>query len=488
MSAIKLAEAGYPDVTLFEKADRLGGTWRDNTYPGVACDVPSHLYSYSFAPNPDWSRLYSSGPEILAYVEDVARRHDVYSRIRFSEEVIRCEFSGGVWRIETSQGRRELADVVIAATGVTHHPRFPDIPGLSTFGGAAFHSARWDHSVLLDGRRIGVVGTGSSAVQIVSALVPRAGRLTLFQRTPQWILPQENKSYTAEERVNFQRNPDVMRAMRAGIERRFREDFSDAVIDRHSPRLEVMQDLCRGYLETQVRDPALRERLRPGYRAGCKRLIISADFYRAIQASNAALVTEGIEAIEPRGVRTHDGTLHELDVLVLATGFRTDRFMRPTQVIGRDGRKLDDEWAQRPSSYLTVAIPGFPNLFLLNGPNSPVGNFPLIEVAEVQMRYILQLLDLLRAGRCRDISPTRDATESFEAERTLAAQNTVWTAGCKSWYLDDRGIPAAWPWTIARFREQLATPELSAFEVALGNGDSAWTWGQSPFSGHRSNS
>jgi len=451
-------------VTIFEKADRVGGTWRDNTYPGVACDVPSHLYSYSFAPNPDWSRQYSSGSEILAYIEAVARRYDVYSKIRFGEEVKRCEFSDGRWRFTTSRGHGDDVDVLIAATGVTHHPRFPDIPGLSSFGGAAFHSARWNHEVPLDGRRIGVVGTGSSAVQIVSALTPRAGRLVLFQRTPQWILPQENKVYSADDRDNFRRDPEVMRHIRAGIERRFRQDFSDAVVDRHSERLDVMQETCREYLETQVRDPVLRERLRPTYRAGCKRLIISADFYTAIQAPNAALVTESIASIEPRGVRTRDGVLHELDVLVLATGFRTDRFMRPAQVVGRDGRELDEQWAQRPSAYLTVTIPGFPNLFLLNGPNSPVGNFPLIEVAEVQMAYILQLLDLLRTGRCREISPSYVATESFEAERTAAAHNTVWMAGCKSWYLDDRGVPAAWPWTIARFRETLATPRLEDFE------------------------
>jgi cation diffusion facilitator CzcD-associated flavoprotein CzcO len=464
MSAIKLREAGHRDVTIYEKAASLGGTWRDNTYPGVACDVPSHLYSYSFALNPDWSRQYSSGAEILAYVEAVARRHEVLPQIRFGEEVMRCEFRDGRWHIGTSTGRSDVADVVIAATGLTQHPRMPEIAGVSNFEGASFHSARWDHSIPLEGKRVGVIGTGSSATQIVCALVPRVGKLMLFQRTPQWIMPQENKVFTDADRAKFRDRPQVMQSMRASLERRFRQDFSDAVIDKTSRCLQVMQEMCIANLEAQVTDPGLREKLRPNYRAGCKRLIISSDFYRAIQAPNAALVTESIERIEPRGVRTSDGVLHELDVLVFATGFRVDRFMRPTHIVGRDGLELDTLWAQRPGSYLTIAIPGFPNLFMLNGPNSPFGNFPLIEVAEVQMAYILQLVEQLRRGDCRELSPTPRAALDFETEREAATRDTVWVSGCSSWYLDDRGIPAAWPWTIARFREQLAKPDLTAYE------------------------
>jgi cation diffusion facilitator CzcD-associated flavoprotein CzcO len=463
MSAIKLAQAGYRDVTVFEKADRLGGTWRENTYPGVACDVPSHVYSYSFAPNPNWSRVFSPGSEIQAYIEAVARRYEIEPRIRFSEEVTRCEFADGQWRVETSRGQRYSAEVVIAATGVTHHPKLPDIHGLASFAGPAFHSARWDHGVELAGRRLGIIGTGSTAVQLVSALVDRVGKLLLFQRTAQWIAPQDNPPYTPEQRAAFREQPEMQRAMRAELERRFVAGFSDAVVDVNSPQLEVIAQNCRANLESQVRDPALREKLRPNYRAACKRLVISPDFYQAIQHPNAELVCEGIEAIEPKGVRTRDGRLHELDVLVFATGFQTDRFVRPTEVIGSEGRRLAEVWAKRPTAYLSVVLPGFPNFFMLNGPSSPVGNFSLIDVAERQMAYALQLIEQLRSGACREISPSEDAAASFEAARVEATKHTVWVSGCKSWYLDDRGVPASWPWTLARFRAELAAPDLAAY-------------------------
>lgn len=465
VAAVALARAGITDYTIYEKADRVGGTWRDNTYPGVACDVPSHLYSFSFAPNPDWSRQFAAGTEIQAYVEDVAHRYGVVQRMRFGEEVVRCEFANGRWHVETASGRRDSADFVISATGITHHPNTPDIPGLDTFAGAAFHSARWNHDVPLEGRRVGVIGTGSSAVQIVSALVERVGRLTLFQRTPQWVMPQENRPFSAADREALRRDPDSMQALRASLERRFVQNFSDAVVDADSPRLQAIEALCREHLETTVVDPELRARLRPDYQVACKRLIISSDFYRAIQHPNAELVTERIARIEPEGVRTHDQRLHALDVLVLATGFRTDRFIRPVEVIGAGGRRLDVVWNKRPTAYMCVAVPEFPNFFMLNGPNGPVGNYPLIEVAELQMGYVLQLIELLRTGRCRTVAPRADSTAAFEQARIEAAKRTVWTTGCRSWYLDDEGVPAAWPWTIRAFRDAMAAPQLDHYEL-----------------------
>ncbi len=465
LAAIKLEDAGFGDVVVYEKAARLGGTWRENTYPGIACDVPSHLYSYSFAPNPDWSHYYSPGAEIAAYLERVAREHDVTRLVRFEEEVTAATFVDGRWQLETGRGRPDAADVLIAATGVLHHPRYPDIPGLEDFAGASFHSARWGHDVALDGRRVGVVGTGSTAVQIVSALVDRVAALTLFQRTAQWIMPQENLRYPEEEKAELRAHPERIRTLRAEISAVFAEHFANAVVDATSPQMRLIDQMCRANLETSVADPALRERLRPDYHAACKRLVISPDFYQVIQKPNAELVTSGIERVEPAGIRTRDGRLHPLDVLVLATGFRVDRFMRPMRIAGRDGLALDAVWAERPSAYLSIAIPGFPNLFMLNGPNGPVGNFSLIEVAELQFGYVAQLIELLRAGRCREIDATRVATDRFEAERVAAARKTVWMTGCRSWYLDDRGIPAAWPWTFDRFRAAMAAPCLEAYAL-----------------------
>jgi cation diffusion facilitator CzcD-associated flavoprotein CzcO len=468
LSAIKLREAGLGDVVIYEKASRLGGTWRENTYPGIACDVPSHLYCYSFAPNPDWSHRFSPGGEIQAYLERVARAHGVDRLIRFGDEVTRCELAGGRWRLETARGERDEADVVIAATGVLHHPRYPDIEGLERFRGACFHSARWDHAVPLDGQRVGIVGTGSSAVQITSAIIDRVARLVLFQRTAQWIFPQENPPYSEAEKAEFRRHPELLREIREQISRLFADNFSNAVVNADAPQMQAIEEACRANLEQSVRDPVLREKLRPSYRAACKRLVISPDFYQAIQKPNAELVTEGIARVEPAGVRTRDGRLHPLDVLVLATGFRVDRFVRPMEVIGRGGLRLDAVWTPHPVAYLSIAVPGFPNFFMLNGPNGPVGNFSLIEVAELELAYILALVDLLRAGRCRELCPTPAATARFEAERVAAARHTVWMTGCQSWYLDERGIPAVWPWTFDRFREAMAAPRLEDYELLRG--------------------
>jgi cation diffusion facilitator CzcD-associated flavoprotein CzcO len=465
LSAVKLTEVGLTDFTIYEKADRVGGTWRENTYPGVACDVPSQLYCYSFALNAEWSHPFASGDEIEAYFERVAREHDIERSIRFGEEIVVCEFVDGRWHLETASGHRDVVDVVIAATGVLHHPSYPDIEGLDTFAGHAFHSARWDHDVALAGARVGVIGTGSTAVQITAAIVDEVGQLSLFQRTAQWVMPQENPPYTDEMKEEFRHDPALLEKIHAELSQMFADGFANAVVDADSPGMKMIEDACRDNLEQSVTDPELRERLRPDYRAACKRLVVSGDFYEAIQAPTAELVTAGIERIEPGGVRTRDGVLHELDVLVLATGFRVDSFMRPMSVVGRDGTKLSEVWAERPNAYLSISIPDFPNFFMLNGPNGPVGNFSLIEVAELQFGYIMGLVERIHSGECREISATRDAMEHHEAARVEAAKKTVWTTGCRSWYLDDRGVPATWPWPFDRFRAEMAAPKMDAYET-----------------------
>jgi len=466
LSAVKLKEAGLTDFTVYEKASRLGGTWRENTYPGIGCDVPSHLYSYSFRLNPHWSHRYSPGAEIQAYLERTAEESGVLPFFRFGDEVVRCTFERGRWRLETASGHRGEADIVIAATGVLHHPKIPHFAGLETFAGAAFHSARWDHSVPLDGRRIGVIGTGSTAVQITGALAERAAKFCLFQRTAQWIMPQENPAYSPAEQSAFRADPKLLRGLHEDLSKLFAEGFASGLVDADSPAMQAIAAACLKNLEESVRDPALKERLRPNYRAACKRLVISPNFYEAIQLPNAELVTSAIERIEPRGVRTADGRLHDLDVLVLATGFQVDRFLRPIDVIGRGGIRLSEFWEKRPLAYLSIAIPGFPNLFMLNGPNGPVGNFSLIEVAEIQFRYIEKLIDLFRTGGAREIAVSAAATEQLEAERVDAARKTIWSSGCRSWYLDDRGIPMTWPWTFERFRAEMAAPKLEAYELS----------------------
>ncbi len=460
LAAIELRKAGHDDVTVYEKNSGVGGTWFENTYPGLSCDVPSHFYSYSFALNPEWSRRYSSGPEIRSYFEDIARRYEIYPRIRFDSEITECRFEDGRWHLRTKEGTRDVADFVIAATGVLHHPAIPAFEGMADFAGAAFHSARWDHDVPTRDRRVGVVGTGSSAIQIVSALADDVDELVLFQRTAQWIMPTENPPYSEAEHEEFRRNPGAMQTIREETARRFTDGFANILVDAESPILEMTQEMCRQHLEQSVRDPVLREKLRPTYRAACKRLVLSDRFYEAIQRPNARLVTEEIERLEEKGVRTRDGALHELDVLVLATGFRVDRFVRPMEVLGVGGRHLDDAWKDGPTAYLALTVPDFPNFFLLNGPNGPVGNFSLIEVAELQLGYLLQLVEEVRTRRCRTLCVSHRAMERFDRERREAARNTIWASGCRSWYLDASGLPTAWPFTFDRFREEMARPKL----------------------------
>ncbi|MEO2085592.1 MAG: NAD(P)/FAD-dependent oxidoreductase, partial [Acidimicrobiales bacterium] len=408
---------------------------------------------------------FAAGAEILDYLEGVATSNGVQESIRFGEEVVRCDFVDGRWHLETSLGAHDVVDVVIAATGVLHHPALPDIEGLASFGGRTAHTARWDPTVPIDGQRIGIIGTGSSAIQMVAAIADRVQALSLFQRTAQWVMPQENPAYTEEETRVFRDDPAVMTTLHEDISEMFANGFSNAVVDAESDGIRMIEAACVANLEDSVADVALRERLRPDYRAACKRLVVSPDFYSAIQHPNAELVTDSIQCVEPEGVRTVDGRLHELDVLVLATGFRVDRFMRPMEVVGPDDTRLSDLWARRPTAYMSIAVPGIPNFFMLNGPNGPIGNFSLIEVAELQFAFILQLVDRIRSGECSLVSATTRATEAFEATRVEAAKKTVWATGCRSWYLDDRGVPAAWPWTFQRFREVMAEPNVDDFHL-----------------------
>lgn len=465
LAAIKLEQAGHHDFVIYEKADRLGGTWRENRYPGIACDVPSHLYSYSFALNPEWSQRFAPGSEIQAYFEDVAKRFGVERRIVYGTEITSCVYGDdGRWHTEASDGTRDVGDFVIAATGVLHHPNIPDLPGLDTFEGEAFHSARWRDDLELSGKRLGLVGTGSSAIQITSAVVDQVESFTLFQRTAQWVTPIDNPAFSDDEKAEFRVNEQAMQAIRDEVSHMFIDGFANILVDAESPVLQVMHDMCEHNLRDHVQDPELLEKLTPTYRAGCKRLIMSPDFYTAIQKPNARVVTERIERVEPTGVRTADGELHELDVLVLATGFRVDRFVRPMHVVGRGGVPLDQVWERGPTAYMAISVPEMPNFFMLNGPNGPVGNFSLIAVAELQCDYFLQLVEEVRAGRCREVCVSQDAMHAFDEARKKAAETTIWNSGCKSWYLDDAGLPTAWPWTYDRFREEMAAPRLEDYD------------------------
>ncbi|WP_375194159.1 flavin-containing monooxygenase [Sphingobium sp.] len=465
LAAIKLKQDGE-NFIVYEKAERLGGTWRDNRYPGLTCDVPAHAYTYSFEPYAEWQAYYAKGEEIRTYFELTAAKYEVTPHIRFGCEVMSCVWQDeeAVWLLGLSTGESVEADVVIAASGVLHHPRMPDIEGLDGFAGDVFHSARWQDEARIDGARVGVVGNGSTGVQIITALHDRAEALVHFQRSPQWIMPVPYFRYSEEERAAFRRDPGLIDAIRydkeywANIHR-----FTQAITHVDGPEIAIIEQLCLDNLENSVRDPELKEKLRPNYRAACKRLIYSWCYYDAVQQPNVTVEREGIARIEPEGVRLKDGRLQPLDTLVLATGFQADRFIRPTQVLGRNGLSLDDVWSTRPTAYYAVTIPNFPNFFMLNGPTGPVGNFSLIDIAERQWAYVEQLLAPLRRGEALTVEPTMRAHAGYEERRVAAARTTIFGSGCSSWYLDATGVPSSWPWSYEAFAEAMAAPIMADY-------------------------
>lgn len=467
LAAIKLKQAGE-DFVLYEKAARLGGTWRENRYPGLTCDVPAHAYTYSFEPYPEWQAYYATGGEIQTYFEMVAAKYGVLGNFRFNSEVTAAHYddASARWKLTLADGTKDEADVVIAASGVLHHPRTPAIPGLESFEGKAFHTARWDDSAPIDGAKVGLIGCGSTGIQIVTAINKRVEKLVHFQRSPQWVMPVPQFPYTDAEREAFRQNPALMDEIRYNpdyINAVLR--FTDGVTDIDGPQMAEIEELCRQHLEASIRDPELKEKLRPNYRAACKRLIYSWCYYEEVQHPAVYVETGRIERVEPKGVRMTDGTFHPLDTLILATGFHADRFIRPTSVTGAGGRSLDQFWARRPTAHYAVTLPGFPNFFMLNGPTGPVGNFSLIDIAERQWDYIAQLVAHVRASNGRAIAPTQAAFADYEERRIAAAKKTIFGSGCTSWYLDDEGVPATWPWSYQAFADAMDHPRLEEYEL-----------------------
>ena len=464
LAAIELRKQGYKNLALFEKADNVGGTWRENTYPGLSCDVPAHHYTYSFARNPHWSKTYASGSEIQKYFESIYESYNLKECIQFNSEVSNLSFDGEYWILDFLEQEAVTAKAVIVATGVLHHPKIPTLNGQDIFQGKQFHSAKWEHDLPLEDLKVGVIGNGSSGIQIVSALAKEAKEVFHFQRTAQWMMPLENLSFSNEQKLAFA-NPDLLaQAMdfegyAAAVDR-----YSHALIDMQSEAAHEMAMYCQMNLD-RVLDPELKKLLTPDHKPLCKRLIWSSEYYDAIQKPHAHLITDSISNISQTGIVT-DTEAIDLDVIVYATGFDTSMFMRPINILGLNSITLEDYWQEYPKAYYSIAMPGFPNLFMLNGPNGPVGNFSLIDIAEQQMQYISQLITLLFQGQIKYIHPKIDATEKYEFARETAAKKTVWyLGGCNSWYLNSAGIPASWPWTYGRFVEAMQTPALEDFEI-----------------------
>lgn len=447
---VALQRAGFTDFTLFEKAADFGGTWHANTYPGLVCDVPSRYYQFTFAMNPEWSQLYSTGPEIKNYLAGTARKHGLHKHTVFGAEVVGAEFEDGAWTVRTSGGTVERFDFVMCATGFLHRPTRPDIAGLDDFGGTVMHSARWNHEVDLTGKRVGVIGTGSTGTQLVGALAGRVPKVVMFQRTPQWILPTVNRAYSRVTKQAYRRIP-LLGTAAYYVNRGFFAAFSQGLVHPGRVRKFIQWVVARNL--RSVKDPELRAKLTPDYEAMCKRLVVSDRFYSVVQRPDVELVTSGIDHIKPYGVVTADGQLHELEILLLATGFDSHAFMRPMAITGTDGRTLDQAWADGPRAFEGVMMPDFPNLFMLVGPHSPFANHPLTAVAEAQSARIVGWLQRWRAGEFATVAPTAAATDRYNKQMRAAAPSTVWTTGCQSWYLGKDGVPELWPWTPGRYEK-----------------------------------
>ncbi|MFK8049654.1 MAG: flavin-containing monooxygenase [Halioglobus sp.] len=461
---IKLREAGITDLTILEKADQLGGTWRENTYPGVACDIPAHMYTYSFEPNPDWSHRYAYGDEIQAYFEKVGRKYGVTNSISFNEAATSCIYKSGKWTVTTSKDRTIIADFVINSTGILHHPAKPDIKGIGSFKGSMFHTAEWDHNIELADKKVCIIGTGSTAAQVVPEVVKVASKLSVFQRSPQWILPLGNKIVSEKEKVRLRKNANSVHRLRQ-LSRWGLSHLLTKAVTGHKFQKALLTLVCKQYMKRAVKNHTLRAKLTPDFEVGCKRLVISNTFIPSLQRDNVDVVTDGISEITATGILTNAGEHIETDIVILSTGFNPIAYMRPMVVIGRDGLDIEEAWKDKIQTYRSICLPGFPNNFLMLGPNSPVGNFSVIEMSEVQTRYIIKIIQRWRNKEFDTIEVKPAAVKRFSEYMKKGMSKTVWVSGCKSWYLDSDGDPILWPYTFARWEAEMAEPTMSDFDT-----------------------
>ena len=442
-AAIRLKQRGYHDFVVLDRGSDVGGTWRDNTYPGCSCDVPSHLYSFSFDLNPGWSRSFSGQAEIWEYLRRCVDAYGLAPHLRLSTEVHGATWDGGQWVVETSRGTYS-ADVLISGAGPLCEPAQPKLPGLETFTGEVFHSARWRHDLDLTGRRVAVVGTGASAIQFVPEIAPAVERLHLFQRTPPWVIRKSDRPISRLERRAFRTVPGLQRLVRYGVYWG-REALATAFLKPVIMR--VSQRVARANLRRQVPDPELRAKLTPDYRLGCKRLLLSNDYYPALTRSNVELVTEAVAEVRPDAVVTSAGTTRTVDTIIFATGFHVTDSPIAQQIRGRDGRTLAEAWQGSPEAYLGTTVAGFPNLFLLLGPGTGTGHTSVVFMMECQLAYVLQALRHMDRTGATAIEPTPAAQRAFISTMDRKMAGTVWMAGgCRSWYKDSTGrVSAIWP-------------------------------------------
>ena len=463
---MQLARAGIRSFTIFEKADRLGGTWRENTYPGAACDVPSFAYCFSFEQKTDWTRKWSPQPEILTYMEECARKHGLFAHIRFRTEIASARFDEAerVWRLRTTSGEESVADVLVSGVGQLNRPAIPDIPGLARFCGERFHSARWNHAYDMAGKTVAVVGNAASAIQFIPEIAPIVRRLHVLQRTPNWMLPRGDRAYTAREHRWFTRVPGLAKLYRWWIWLNHDLRFP---LFRQSPWLSRrVQQVAREYIESEIADPRLRAALVPDYPIGGKRMLISDDYYRTLTRPNVELVTSGIDHVEEDAIVLRDGRRLAVDAIVLATGFETTAFLAPMTIEGTGGRSLHDEWRGHARAYLGLTISGFPNFFMMYGPNTNLGHNSIIFMIECQTSYILECLRQMDARDIATIDLRRDVLDAYNRQVQRELAGTVWAATDRSWYKTADGtITNNWSGTTFRYWRKTRRADLSCYDV-----------------------
>ncbi|MCK2243364.1 MULTISPECIES: NAD(P)/FAD-dependent oxidoreductase [unclassified Crossiella] len=466
--AIRMKQRGITDFVLLERAQEVGGTWRDNTYPGAACDVPSHLYSFSFAPNPDWTRSFSPQPEIWRYLRRTARDQGVYPHIRFGHDVERADWDEqrGRWIVRTSQATF-AAKVLVSGMGPLCEPQLPDIKGLDTFQGNAFHSARWDHEHDFAGKRVAVIGTGASAIQFVPKIQPEVAELHLFQRTAPWVMPRRDRPITAIERALFRAFPPLQRLVRAAI---YWGRESYVVGFTKQPKiLRMGERFAKKNLFRAIKDKELRKKLLPAFAMGCKRVLISNDYYPALAQSNVDVVTDRITEVRANSVVTADGTERPVDTIIYGTGFHATDPPAMEKVYGKGGVRLGEAWREGMEAYKGTTIAGFPNLFMLVGPNTGLGHNSIVFMIESQVNYVMDALKVLGRKEVVDIDPRVDRVQKFNDRVQKQMQGTVWlTGGCESWYLDQKGRNTTlWPTFTWTYRQLTRKFDAHAYSIRL---------------------